>query len=170
MGDSPDYVSTLKANREQMKRAVLRLHRFGLNVAPRSLYDDLTRTLGIIGPRTGYTHRLSLWQLEQIDDPLRWVRSREACLIALGWHRVQREWFLESDKESDGDRYIWSYHLANRMTGQRVELDVSPNEGALLTDEARLFALLKFPTREKTGRIGPVCVTDLEKAVFGRYA
>jgi len=77
------------------------------------------------------------------------------------------DFYVESDyeEEYDGDTGKWSHYAVNRETGERKQLDVSPNYSYVPVESWCLLVALDFPTRADVpgGCIGPLGHSDLIK-------
>lgn len=144
--------------------------RAGLETLTRSLYDTLCGRVYILGPRTGYRHA---FYMPAETGPLNLrnrIEYREDRLLTLGFKKHD-DWQHETDRDDDGDRYIYDHYAVNRKTGGRHSLDVSSTRSDLPHDEFRLHVLLGFPSRYKIAQpgkrvIAPIDWNDLEAWVF----
>lgn len=144
------------------------LSSIGIDLAPATGFDMAYGYIGFKGPRTGFLYRLRLEELEAIKDVAYWRDCRETCLIKLGFLNTPGDWYHDSDREDDGDAYQYDHYAVNRVTGQRVYLDVGFSISSLSHDEFRLHVATGFPRRSEIGDGGPIRNGRLEAHVFKR--
>lgn len=152
-----------------LKGAELKANREGLETSFRNTYDTLIGRFFVVGPQTRYRYGVTLPALRDIPSLRGYIGAREAHLLFLGY-KHDDDWQHEIDRDDDGDRYIHDHYAVNPKTGERRQLDVSPNCPDLIHEEFRLHVMLAFPNRRDVQAktpFGPIKFDELERLIFG---